>query len=145
MLQPPFGVCSPRSGSWEESTFQNNQTVDQGCWMFLAKGSGSLGFHNFFITTIQGNINTSSLLLWVNVFTGAIFPFRIFRFLYLQRSSFHGLYMLFASEQLATELVRTGLSQQGYQIGFFEAKFQKSGFFKICLASQHSFAFLAFS
>jgi len=34
---------------------------------------------------------------------------------------------------------------QGYHIGFFEAKFQKSGFFKIWLASQNSFAFLAFS
>ena len=34
---------------------------------------------------------------------------------------------------------------QGCQIGFFEAKFKKSGFFKIRLASQNSFGFLAFS
>jgi hypothetical protein len=35
--------------------------------------------------------------------------------------------------------------KQGFQIGFFEAKFQKSGFFKIWLASQNSFGFLDFS
>jgi hypothetical protein len=39
----------------------------------------------------------------------------------------------------------TRIPHQGCQIGFFKAKFQKSGFFKIRLASQNSFGFLAFS
>jgi hypothetical protein len=48
----------------------------------------------------------------------------------------------FLSEQ--NGLHRDGMCQ-GCQIGFFKARFQKSGFLKIWLASQNSFGFLAFS